>query len=82
MAQSFAYVRSTMALYKDGVPCGQELHGVPKLLQLAYFIPAAACTAPDKGKCSGSRCKTNPASGPAMNGTCVKSGNSCVCQAD
>ena len=87
MTQAFAYVRSTMAVYKNGVACGQELHGVPKLMQMAYFIAPSNCQAPVKGKCSNTDCTLPTASGkPAKTGKCMATGSeknlTCTCQSN
>ena len=42
VVQGLAYVQTTMALYENAAPCG-ELKGVPRLLQVANFIPAGNC---------------------------------------
>jgi hypothetical protein len=86
MAQGYAYVRSTMEMYKHGAPCGQQLQGVPRLLEIAHFIPPSACRTVSDGSChDNSVCtQAQPPSGTGGNGHCttVKTGSTktCVCK--
>ena len=78
-----AYAGVTINMYRHGAPCG-KLGGFAGLLQAAHFVPSSNCSAPSKGKCSGSACiKGNPASGTGSNGKCTldtsTTPNTCVC---
>jgi len=86
---SAAYVHSTIAQYKDGVPCG-KLTGVPGLLQKAHFFSAEAhdCVYDnDKGRCKDSNhCEVFVLSKGVLvdsgkDGNCRTVAKTCVCVA-
>ena len=83
--RSTAYIISTRALYAHAAPCG-KLHGFPRLLQAAGFVPSSGCIVDlSKGGCHDSRACTitNPVSGGSTKGNCTPSADkqSCVCVA-
>jgi hypothetical protein len=83
---ALAYVQTTIAKYDRAPPCG-KLHGIPRILQAAYFIPSSGCIVDvAKGGCHDSRVCTisNPPSGTSTTGHCTPTSDkkNCVCVAD